>query len=120
MPSSILGYRITSKFASRFFGRVFGNPEAVLPEPILRPETQDPAVFAEGVDTIISTNKRVAEAYLADGSADMACPPLKALLHIMAQGSYEGMTLADPKFRAMWTREAVTGSKWYQVGPFGF
>ena len=26
VPSSLLGYRITSKFATRFFGRVFGNP----------------------------------------------------------------------------------------------
>jgi hypothetical protein len=39
----------------------------VLPETILRPEVQDPKVFAEGIETIVSTNKRVAEAYISDG-----------------------------------------------------
>jgi hypothetical protein len=28
-------------------------------------------------------------------------------------GSYEGMTLSDAKFRAMFTREAVLKSDWY-------
>jgi len=114
VPGSLLGYRITAKFASRFFGRIFGNPGAVLPEPLLRPEVQDPRVFAEGMETIVSTNRRVAKDYIADGSAAMACPPLKALLYIMAEGSYEGMTINDPKFRAMFTREAVIGSDWYK------
>ena len=86
--------------------------QAVLPEPLLRPETQDATTFAEGIHTIVTTNKRVAEAYISDGSAEMACPPLKALLHIMAKGDYEG--LRDPAFRAMFTREAVVKSDWYR------
>jgi len=114
VPSSLLGYRITAKFANRFFGRVFGNPGAVLPEAILRPEQQDKKIFAEGIETIVSTNRRVAEAYIQDGSVEMACPPLKALLHIMATGSYEGMTISDPKFRALFTRDAVVKSNWYK------
>lgn len=52
--------------------------------------------------------------YIADGGADMAVPPLKALLHIMAKGEYEGMTLESPEFRAMWKRENIIKSDWYK------
>ncbi len=48
--------------------------QAVLPEAILRPETQDQHVFAEGVETIVSTNRRVAEAYIVDGRSDLRQP----------------------------------------------
>ena len=41
--------------------------QAVLPETILRPEIQDLKIFAEGVETIVSTNRRVAQAYIDDG-----------------------------------------------------
>ena len=41
-------------------------------------------------------------------------PSLKALLHIMAQGGYEGMGLDDPSFRELFDREAVLQSDWYQ------
>jgi len=40
---------------------------------MLRPERQDMAVFADGVDNIVSTHQRVAESYFADGSIEMAC-----------------------------------------------
>ena len=42
--------------------------------------------------------------YIADGGADMAVQPLKALLYVMRDGEYEGMTLTSPEFRAMWSR----------------
>merc|ERR1712127_667598 len=67
------------------------------------------------VKTIVLTNKRVAEMYIADGGADMAVPPLKALLHIMAKGEYEGMTLESPEFRAMWKRDNIIKSDWYKA-----
>ena len=35
------------------FGRVFDNPSAVFTEEILKPETQDLAVFADGVNNIV-------------------------------------------------------------------
>ena len=38
-----------------------------MPETILRPEIQDLKIFAEGVETIVSTNRRVAQAYIDDG-----------------------------------------------------
>ena len=59
------------------------------------------------------TWQRVAEMYIADGGADMAVPPLKALLYMMRDGEYEGMTLTSPEFRAMWSRENILKSDWY-------
>ncbi|MEO6056849.1 MAG: hypothetical protein ABIQ49_08415, partial [Gemmatimonadales bacterium] len=88
--ASRLGYRITAKFVHTFFGRVFDNPTAVFTEEILKPEVQDPAVFADGVNNIVEAQERVAAAYFTDGTIEDACPPLKSLLHIMAHGHYEG------------------------------
>ena len=45
---------------------------------------------------------------------DAACPPLKALLHIMAHGSYEGIGIDDPRFRKLFDRETVLASDWYE------
>jgi hypothetical protein len=56
----------------------------------------------------------VAESYFADGSIEMACPPLKALLHIMARGSYEERDINHPAFRALFNRDSVVQSAWYQ------
>ena len=113
MLASRLGYRITAKFVHTFFGRVFDNPTAVFTEEILKPETQDPAVFADGVNNIVEAQQRVAEAYFADGTIEDACPPLKALLHIMAHGQFEGKDANHPEIRALFTREALLASDWY-------
>ena len=112
--ASRLGYRITAKFVHTYFGRVFDNPTVVFTDEILKPELQDPAVFADGVNNIVEAQQRVAEGYFADGTIDDACPPLKALLHIMARGSYEGKTASDPEIRALFTREALLASDWYR------
>jgi phosphoenolpyruvate carboxykinase (diphosphate) len=111
--ASRLGYRITAKFVHTYFGRVFDNPTAVFTDEILKPELQDPAVFADGVENIVEAQQRVAEAYFADGTIADACPPLKALLHIMAHGHYEGKAASDPEIRALFTREALLASEWY-------
>ena len=112
--ASRLGYRITSLFGERFLGRIFETPDAVFPEQILKPEKQDMDAFASGVDAIVAAQKRVAENYFYDGSVQAACPPLKALLHIMAHGEWEGKGAGDPQVRAMFTRESVLESDWYQ------
>jgi len=112
--ASRLGYRITSLFAERFMGRIFETPDTVFPEDMLRPEKQDMDAFAAGVDAIVAAQKRVAENYFYDGSVEAACPPLQALLHIMAHGEWEGKGVADPSVRAMFTRESVVASDWYQ------
>jgi hypothetical protein len=111
--ASRLGYRITQKFAEYFLGRVFETPDHVFPEELLRPEKQDPAAFAEGVDAIVASQCRVARNYFEDGSVDAACLPLKALLHIMTKGTYEGMSLDDTRLRGQFTRESVLASDWY-------
>jgi hypothetical protein len=71
-------------------------------------------VFADGVANIVEAQRRVAESYFADGTIEDACPPLQALLHIMAHGDYEGKAAADPAIRALFTREALLASDWYQ------
>ncbi len=112
--ASRLGYRITELFVDHFLGRIFETPDAVFPEPMLRPEKQDLAQFAAGVDAIVETQTRVALQYFEDGSVDAACPPLKALLHIMAHGSYEGLGVDAPEIRGLFTREALLASDWYR------
>jgi hypothetical protein len=113
--ASILGYRITQKFVNAFLGRVFSNPNIVFNDEMLCPEKQDPEIFAEGIFNILETQKRVAEHYFHDGSVEAACPPLEALLHIMKDGNFQGMTLEDPKFRQLFEREAMIRSTWYQA-----
>ncbi len=112
--ASRLGYRITSRFVDRFLGRLFETPDMVFSEDMLRPEKQSLDLFAAGVDAIVEAQRRVALNYFEDGSVEFACPPLKALLYIMARGKYEGMTLEDPGFRGLFERDAVLESAWYQ------
>ncbi|HMC59397.1 MAG TPA: hypothetical protein VKJ01_09420, partial [Candidatus Solibacter sp.] len=47
------------------------------------------------------------------GSVEAACPPLGALLHIMASGTWQGKGVDDPGVRAMFTRDALLASDWY-------
>ena len=112
--ASRLGYRITSTFVDRFLGRIFEMPHAVFPEELLRPERQGLATFARGVDAICDAQRRVAKHYFEDGSVEAACPPIKALLHIMVHGQYKGRAVDDPSIRAMFTRESVLASEWYR------
>ena len=115
VPASRLGYRITDRFVRAFFGRVFDNPSKVFTEEILKPETQDREAFADGIWNIAETQQRVAREYLEDGSIKDACPPLRALLTIMATGSYEGKDAHHPDIRRMFTRESLLASDWYRA-----
>jgi hypothetical protein len=111
--ASRLGWRITHRFLHDYFGRIFDNGTAVFEDQLLRPELQDPAVYADGVENIVEAHRRVAQAYLDDGSIADACPPLAALLMIMASGGWDGHDERDPVFRAMFTREGLLASPWY-------
>jgi hypothetical protein len=115
IEASRLGYRITEHFVSSFFGRVFSAPDTVFNAEMLRPELQSMDDFVDGLDNIISTQRSVALNYFDDGGIDAAIPPLKALLHIMAHGQYEGKDLKHPDIRAMFTREATLASDWYRA-----
>ncbi len=112
--ASRLGYRITYRFVRIFFARVFNYPHAVFTEEMFKPELQDMDVFADAMDNIVTTHQWVAEHYFQDGSIEMACPPLKALLHIMAKGSYEEKHLDSPEIRSLFTRENLLASPWYE------
>jgi hypothetical protein len=113
--ASRLGYRLTSKFVHTYLGRIFDNPAEVWTREVLQPELQDRAQYIDGVKNITEAHQWVAQAYLDDGSVEDACPPVKALLHIMANGEFEGMTEKSPEFRTMFTKEALLSSEWYQA-----
>ena len=111
--ASRLGWRITSRFVQTFCGRVLGNPSTLFDEELLRPERQDPAVFADGMENIVKAMRAAAESYFADGSVAQAVPPLRALLHLMRDGQWEGRGAEAPEFRALFTRESLLASDWY-------
>ncbi len=112
--ASRLGYRITARFVRRYFGRVFDNPSKVFDERILCPEIQDPVSYADGIEHIVEAQQRVASQYFTDQSYELACPPLKVLLEIMARGSWQGYDQTHPEVRSMFAREAILQSDWYK------
>jgi hypothetical protein len=114
IPASRLGYRITRKFVRTYLARVFDNPSKVFTEEILKPELQDPESFADGILYIAEAQQRVAKTYFDDGGYEFACPPLKAILDIMANGEHQGKTIEDPEIRNLFTRESLVASDWYQ------
>jgi len=114
VKASRLGYRVTSKFAYQFMGKIFDESQTVFDEKLLKPEAQDLNAFVDGVNNIVSGHKKIAEAYISDGTVDEAILPLKALIHIMAKGSFEGMTIHDEKFRKLFDYNYVIESDWYK------
>ena len=115
VEASRLGYRITANFAQRFFGRVFADPAAVFTDELLRPELQSTQDFVDGVDHIIDGQRKAALLYFEDNCVADAIPPLKALLHILAHGNFEGLTLKSPEFRYLFDRETMLKSDWYRA-----
>ena len=112
--ASRLGYRMTSQFTRRYFGRIFLHPHVVFTQEMLKPELQDQHVFAESMATMVTTHQRVAQSYFDDGTISLAVPPLRALLEIMAAGTTsQGWDLETPEFRELFTRESVLSSGWY-------
>lgn len=111
--ASRLGYRITTGFVHAYFGKIFDSPTTVFDEAMLKPETQDLDVYVEGIQNITSTQQRVAQNYIDDGSIESACPPIKALLYIMAEGFFEGKDISHPEIRKLFTRDYLLTSEWY-------
>ncbi len=112
--ASRLGYRITEKFVHAFFGKVFDSPTIVFDEEMLRPEMQGMDAYIDGINNIVEAQQKVARAYFEDGSIDDACPPLQAVLHVMAEGHYEGKAINDPAIREMFTLDYLLQSDWYK------
>ncbi|MBF0266780.1 MAG: hypothetical protein HQL46_16070, partial [Gammaproteobacteria bacterium] len=112
--ASRLGYRMTEKFVHNYFGKIFDRPMIVIDENMLKPEIQDLEDYIDGIKNIVEAHQKVALNYFADGTIHDACPPLKALLSIMAYGKYEGLSLQSPEFRELFTRNNLLKSDWYQ------
>lgn len=114
IEASLLGYRITNKFVTRYLGRIFSKPDSVFNDEMLKPETQDLDMFVASIENLSVTQRRVAEGLMNDGTVERLCPPLKALVHTMVYGTYKGMTRHDEKFRKMFTADEVLNSQWYK------
>ncbi|WP_235952060.1 hypothetical protein [Crateriforma spongiae] len=114
VPASRLGYRITRKFVHTYLARVFDSPDKVFTDDILKPELQDAESFADGILHIAEAQQRVAKRYFEDGSYELACPPLQAILSILANGDYEGKTVDHPDVRALFDRDHLLASDWYR------
>ena len=111
--ASRLGYRMTPRFLTHYLSRVFDNPSKVFTAEILNPGLQDQDSYADGIKYIVEAHQRVARQYLEDGSYKLACPPLQALLSIMAHGHWHGHDITSPEVRKMFTREYLVASDWY-------
>ena len=114
IPASYLGYRITEKFVRKYLARVFDNPVKVFSDEILQPERQDMDAFADGILHIAEAQQRVAKQYFEDGGYELACPPLRAVLDVMAYGDCDGKDLAHPEIRSLFCRETMLQSDWYK------
>ncbi|MDR3317189.1 MAG: discoidin domain-containing protein [Puniceicoccales bacterium] len=114
VEASRLGYRINRKFVSAFFGRILTSPESVFPEEMLQPEKQNMEIFVSSMENIINAHQRMALQFFEDGTIKHACLPIKALLHIMAYGEYEGMKLDNVEFRTLFNRKTILESDWYR------
>ena len=112
--ASRLGYRINSHFVHRFCGAIFDASTTVLDQAMLKPELQDLGCYVDGIDNLVEAQRRVALGYLHDGSLEDACPPLEALLWIMATGEYRGMDIHHPDLRQLFTRQHLLASEWYR------
>jgi hypothetical protein len=67
------------------------------------------------MENIVSAMCAAATSYFTDGSIAQAIPPLRALLHLMRDGTWEGHGPEAPEFRALFTRDAVIASDWYRA-----
>ena len=114
IPAGRLGYRITQQFAHEYLGRIFHDPDSVFPDEMLQPELQDAGLYADSITNIADTQRRIAKAYFRDGAADIACPPLRALLEIMAQDTVDDSRLRDPELLALFEPANILASDWYQ------
>jgi len=114
VPASILGYRITERFVRKYFARIFDYVDGLFPEKYLRPELQSMENYAAGVNFIYSNILKCVNEYYTDGSYEELIPPLKLLFDIVKNGGeFQGYTLDDPRFLAMFERDAILAAPWY-------
>ena len=106
-------FRSTNVFSYKYLGKIFDEPQSVFSEEILKPEQQSLEAFVDGVLNITGGHRKAALDYFKDGSIDAAIPPIKALLHIMAEGTFEGETIESKSIRDLFSKANVLNSDWY-------
>ena len=119
-------YGLTEMGMIRLFGHICLNPDKVFNDEQLHPWKQNVKLCAEGRTELARLRREVARKYFEDGSIGYACPPLKALLHIMAFDIYDSnndhpsvstesvkWTLSSEDFRKLFTAEEILKSEWY-------
>lgn len=123
---SLLGYRITEQFLSKYVSRIISAPLEHIPARWLRPENTDPEAYIAGVKTVLKTQRKVAEQLITQGADDYAILPVKATLHMMASadGTYRFRPTpqADeviwvhnsPDYRKLFTPAYMINSEEYQ------
>ena len=113
--ASRLGYRITALFVDRFLGRIFEMPGAVFPEEILRPEKQDMEAFVAGVDAIVEAQSRVAaELFRRWQRGCGVSAPARRYCTSWRTANGKAKAWRIESVRAMFTRESLLASDWYQ------
>ena len=112
--ASRLGYRINAPFRPRLFRPRLQPSARRLHRRNAAAGTAGSGVFA-GRHGQHRRPPRSAwrKMYFDDGSIAQACPPLKALLHIMVHDEWEGRGLDHPELRRLFTREYLLASDWY-------
>jgi phosphoenolpyruvate carboxykinase (diphosphate) len=103
--ASRLGYRINARFVRNFFGRVFNHPHAVFTEEMLKPGIAGPGHFCGRHGQHRHHPEARGQNVFRRRQHAQACPPLKALLHIMLNDRGRAKGSDDPEFRKMFTRE---------------
>lgn len=115
IPASRLGYRMTNVFCYKYLGKIFDEPQTIFDDDILMPEKQNLEAFADGVLNIANGHKKAAMNYFKDGSVEEAIPPIKALLHIMVNGDYQGHSIESSEIRDLFKKETILSSDWYAM-----
>jgi len=116
--TDLLGYRSTKKFWLHMGGRVFNAPDAIFLEDMLKVEQQSLEIFEESLKNIRETQKAFAQRFFDDGTIELASEPVRALLHIMRDGSYSSngkvIDRHSQEFRDMFTYDYLLQSDWYK------
>lgn len=122
IPAHILGYRLTRKGRSALFGKMWVNPEEVIPDELLMPELQDPRdAFPESIQIMEKTQREhVTAAYFGESEFEYAsaCPEIQIMLSLMKDGHWNGKTANDPEIQDIYNpaklRDRVLSSSWYK------
>jgi hypothetical protein len=118
--ASRLGYRNQPALHARRAGQDLRRPDAGVRRS--HAASRKPRIWPPSSMASITSSKRTrrfAKGYLADGSIADACPPLQALLHIMAEGQFPTAKTCRTRTSAPVQQGSVLlASDWYKQRPW--